>query len=184
MGGKGDRWYVALLRGVNVGGHHKLPMAELAAIVAEAGGRQVQTYIQSGNAVFQTRPSLASDLTERIADGIEERCGFRVPVVLRAIDELREVIAANPFARPGVEPRLLHVGFLAETPSPERVAALDPDRYAPDRFAVHGREIYFFYPNGMGRSKLTLTYFNSFKTPCTVRNWNTVHALIALTEAG
>src|SRR5690606_680425 len=91
MGGKGDRWYVALLRGVNVGGHHKLPMAELAAIVAAAGGRQVKTYIQSGNAVFQTRPSLAGDLTARIADGIEDRCGFRVPVVLRAIDELRAV---------------------------------------------------------------------------------------------
>lgn len=181
MGGKGDRWYVALLRGVNVGGHHKLPMKELTAIVEAAGGRRVSTYIQSGNVVFQARPSQAAGLASSIADGIAARCGFRVPVVLRAIDEVRAAIDQNPFV--GVEPRALHLGFLAEKPPAAAVAGLDPDRFAPDRFAVRGREIYFCYPNGMGRSKLTLGYFKPLATVCTVRNWNTVRALVALAEA-
>jgi uncharacterized protein (DUF1697 family) len=181
MGGKGDRWYVALLRGVNVGGHHKLPMKDLSAIVEDAGGRRVSTYIQSGNAVFQARPSRATGLAAAIADGLEARCGFRVPVVLRAIGEVRAALEQNPFT--GVEPRALHLGFLAEQPPAAAVAALDPDRFAPDRFAVRGREIYFCYPNGMGRSKLTLAYFKPLGTVCTVRNWNTARALVAMTEA-
>lgn len=181
MGGKGDRWYVALLRGVNVGGHHKLPMDDLRAIVEDAGGGRVSTYIQSGNAVFQARPSRVAGLVDAIADGIEARRGFRVPVVLRAIDEVRAAIDANPFS--GVEPRALHLGFLAERPSAAAMAGLDPDRFAPDRFAVCGREIYFCYPNGMGRSKLTPAYFKPLGTVCTVRNWNTVHALVGLAAA-
>jgi uncharacterized protein (DUF1697 family) len=178
VGGKGDRWYAALLRGVNVGGHHKLPMDELRAVVEAAGGRRVSTYIQSGNAVFQAAPSRLAALTTAIADGIEERRGFRVPVIIRAIDDLRAAVDANPF---GVaDPRALHVGFFADTPAPAAVAELEPERFAPDRFEIRGREVFFHYPNGMGRSKLTLTYFKRLRTECTVRNWNTVHALIAL----
>jgi uncharacterized protein (DUF1697 family) len=178
MGGKGLRWYAGLLRGVNVGGHHRLPMADLAAIATDAGAANVATYIQSGNVVFQAPPARLTTVTGAIIDGIEARHGFRVPIVVRSIDELRAVAANNPF--PTAEPRWLHVGYFASTPAASAVAELDPKRFAPDVFAIRGREVYFHYPNGMGRSKLTLAYFKRLGTECTVRNWNTLQALIEL----
>lgn len=172
--------YAALLRGINVGGNNKLPMKELAALFTAAGYTNVETYIQSGNVVFEAPAALAKRLPERLREAIEERFGFQVPLTVRSGAELAKVVAGNPFLRQGAAEKELHVYFLADQPPP---AELDAKRSPPDEFVLKGREIYLRLPNGMGRSKLTNAYFDGkLKTVSTARNWATVLHLAAMTN--
>ena len=174
-GSKASHPYVALLRGINVGGRNKLPMRELTAVFVEAGGEDVRTYIQSGNVVFQADPSVADGLPARITAAIAAGRGYQIPVVVRTAADIARVVHGNPFLAAGADPSKLHVGFLAEAPDPARVAALDPDRSPPDAFEVRGNEVYLHFPNGVARSKLTNVYFDrTLGTISTVRNWRTV----------
>jgi len=170
-----DGIYVALLRGVNVGGKNPLPMRDLSAILENAGCRDVRTYIQSGNVVFRASAARAVRVPDVIAGAIAERHGFRAPVVLRTGAEFRSAASENPFARSGAEVRALHVVFLADRPSAARVRTLEADRSPPDEFQLRGREIYLHCPNGMARTRLTNAYFDTrLATTSTVRNWKTV----------
>lgn len=176
--------WVALLRGINVGGKHCVPMKELAALFAKAGCRSVRTYIQSGNVVF-TAPGHAAELRASLEQGIGKRFGFAVPVVLRTTRQMAGAIEGNPFAKLGLPQERLHVYFLAEQPQPDAIKQLDPQRSPGDEFRVLGSEIYLHVPNGMGRTKLTSTYFDSkLGTICTARNWNTVQKLLEMMQAG
>lgn len=173
--------FVALLRGINVGGKHKLPMKELAPIFADAKCSAVRTYIQSGNVVFGASPSLAPKLPMLLAKNIEQRFGFAVPVIIRNRDEMAQVVRGNPFVKQALPESALSVYFLADQPSAAAVKSLDPNRSAPDQFHVVGRHIYLHTPNGMGRTKLTSTYFDSkLATVCTARNWATVNTLLGM----
>jgi uncharacterized protein (DUF1697 family) len=173
--------HLALLRGVNVGGKNKLPMKALGAMFVAAGCDRVQTFIQSGNVVFNAAPPLVGGLSSHIATQITEGFGYKTPVVLRTVHELASVVANNPFLERGADPNLLFVMFLADLPDPRRVEALDPHRSPPDAFIVRGREIYLLLPNGSARSKLTNAYFDSrLATTSTSRNWRTVTKLLAL----
>jgi len=175
--------YVALLRGVNVSGKNILPMKELAEIFREAGCADVSTFIQSGNVLFSAGRNAESTLPDKISDRIAARFGYRIPVVLRSMEELRRAIAANPFLEPGADEKALYIYFLRELPSEEAVASLDAGRSAPDRFLVRGREIYLHLPNGMARTKLTNAWLDSkLKTVSTARNWNTTLKLLALMD--
>ena len=167
--------YVALLRGINVGGRNKLPMRELTSMFVEAGCVNVRTYIQSGNVMFRASPSLADGLSARITAAIATSYGYQIPVVSRTAADFASVVGGNPFLAAGADPSKLHVGFLADTPDPARVASLDRDRSLPDAFEVRGDEIYLHFPNGVARSKLTNVYFDrTLETVCTIRNWRTV----------
>ncbi len=184
--GKRSR-YVALMRGINVGGKNLLPMKALAAMFDQAGCTEVATYIQSGNVVFGGEAKMAAGLETRIARQVAEQFGLRVPVMVRSAAELEKVIASNPFIAEGAEEDMLHVSFLADLPDVEKVAGLDAVRSSPDEFVVLGREIYLRLPNGAARTKLTNAYFDSkLRTVSTMRNWRTVLKLAALTsgEAG
>ena len=173
--------YVALLRGINVGGKHKLPMKELAETVNACECSQVRTYIQSGNVVFAASRKCAQELPAVLAERIEERFGFQVPVMVRAREELARVIRDNPFVKAGLPEHTLHVYFLADLPAADAVQSLDANRSAPDAFRVIGREIYLHLPNGMGRTKLTNAYFDSrLSTSSTARNWATVKKLLEM----
>ena len=173
--------YVALLRGVNVGGKNKLPMQDLAALFEDAGCSEVRTFIQSGNVVFAAKPVVAQRVPDRIAKAIARDFGLTVPVITRTASELRRVAKANPFLRAGMDAKELHVGFLLGKPEADRVAALDPNRSPPDEFQVLGREIYLRLPNGAARSKLTNAWLDSkLATTATLRNWNTVTRLLEL----
>ena len=170
--------YVALLRGVNVGGKNRLPMQGLRDVFLASGCHRVQTYIQSGNVVFAAGKNELANLSDRIKVAIEERFGLTVPVVTRSAADLARVIESNPFDLGENDSRRLHVGFLLGEPDPRDVASLDPNRSPPDRFEVSGREVYLWCPNGIGRSKLTTQYFDSrLHTVMTVRNWRTVNRL-------
>jgi len=169
--------YVVLLRGINVGGRNVLPMRQLAAMCSELGGREVRTYIQSGNVVLAATAELALRLPDELASLIEARAGLGVPVVLRSARELEAVERRADVGH-------LHVMFLADTPSPEAVARLDPGRSPGDAFVARGREIYLHCPNGVARSKLTSQYFDSrLGTVTTARNWRTVLKLAEMAGA-
>ena len=167
--------YVALLRGVNVGGRNKVSMSALRSLVESLGHTDVTTYIQSGNVVFAARADVTSDELER---AIERKLGLDITVVLRTRAALQRVVKANPFS--GVDPSTVHVGFMAAKPKPSTVTALDGAAFEPDTFAVKGSDVYLHLPNGMGRSKLPAYLDRQLKIPTTVRNWNTVLKLLEL----
>ncbi|MBD5655626.1 MAG: DUF1697 domain-containing protein [Candidatus Eremiobacteraeota bacterium] len=173
--------YVALLRGVNVGGKNVLPMAALAQIFSDAGSTDVVTFIQSGNVVFSASATVARGLADRVATAIVERFGFGSVVILRSAREFEDAIASNPFLGTVTDLRQLHVMFLARKPEPDRVATLDAGRSPGDSFVASDREIYLSLPNGTAGSKLTNAYFDAkLATTSTVRNWNTVLKLAEL----
>ena len=167
---------VALLRGINLGAR-QIPMKKLAEMFAEAGCRDVKTYIQSGNVIFKAaNPSRA---IAQIGKALAARFRFDVPIVTRNAAELRDVTESNPFLRAGKDAAKLYVVFMADQPEKSRVAALDPARSPPDEFTVRGREIYLYCPNGLGRTKLSNQYFDTkLATTSTVRNWRTVQKLL------
>jgi uncharacterized protein (DUF1697 family) len=170
--------YVALLRGINVGGRNKLPMAELRALVESLGPTDVTTYIQSGNVIFTSAKPVAPKTLEA---AIEDACGIAITVVVRTSAELAKVVTANPFAKSDVSK--LHVGFMAAKPSKAVVARIDAERFKPEEFAVRGAELYLYLPNGMGRTKLPDYLGRQLEIPTTVRNWNTVLKLVELVGA-
>jgi len=175
--------YLALLRGVNVGGKNKLPMKDLAAMFVEAGCLEVRTFIQSGNVVFKAAGGIAAKVPGLVAAQIATRFGYKTPVVLRTAAQLAEVHSGNPFLEMGATEDSLFVLFLADQPTLAAVAALDPERSPGDTYIVRGREVYMRLPNGTADSKLTNAYFDSrLATVSTGRNWRTVTKLLEMTR--
>ena len=174
--------YVALLRGINVGGKNRIPMAELKSLFSSLGLEDVVTYIQSGNAVFRSPTVAAGEVAAGIEQGISAVFGIDVAVLIRTPAELREIARSNPFLEEEADLSKLHVAFLDAAPAAGEVARLDPQRSPPDAFSLRGREIYLRFPNGSGRSKLTVDYFERrLGVRATARNWNTLAKLHELT---
>jgi uncharacterized protein (DUF1697 family) len=174
--------YVALLRGINVGGRSMLPMARLRQAAAECGFGAVRTYIQSGNLVF-TSPDPPATVSARLAAAVAAAGGPQPRVALRTRDQLAAVVAGNPYAERAVEARQLHVAFLVEDAEPAPLDGLDLDAFAPEALTVAGRETYLFLPGGIGRSKLAIALDRPKSTAATVRNWRTVTTLLELAES-
>lgn len=163
-----------MLRAVNVGGR-KLGMSDLRRLTEAAGGRDVETYLQSGNVVFAGAAGVASALSAALAAEL----GFEVPVLRRTAKELAAVVDANPFDAAG---KMLSVTFLEAPPAAAAVAAIDPAAYGSDSFVVRGDEIYVHTPDGYGRTKLNNAFWErKLGLIATTRNWNTVLALADLT---
>jgi uncharacterized protein (DUF1697 family) len=176
--------YVALLRGINVGGNKKVPMAQLRALLEGLGYTDVATLLQSGNAVFTCKAKPPAQLARHIEAAIAEQLGFEVAVLVRTRDELAAAIQANPLGAIDNPSRFL-VTFLSGVPDPKRLRELDPASYLPDEFRVVGREIYARFPNGIGTSKLAVVLggLRLGVTP-TARNWTTVTKLLELADRG
>ncbi len=163
--------YIALLRGVNVGGR-KLPMADLRATFDTLGHTEVRTYIQSGNVVFRSGSRSKAAVGSTIEKAIARDSGLDVSVLLRTPAELASIMQRNPYGHDA------YVTFLDDKPAAAKVKAIDPEPYAPDEFAVHGREVFVRCPNGYGRTKINNTFFERrFAIRATTRNWNTVKLL-------
>lgn len=169
--------FVVLLRGINVGGHAKLPMAQLREICTGLGCTDVRTYIQSGNAAMTT--TLAADnLAAKLTEAIQTAAGFAPAVVVRTPEELATIIASHPFEG---EEQTLHVGFLSAEPQKSAADEVAAVRFGDDRCVVSGRELYLRLPNGLGRSKLAAYPFSrKLGVEVTVRNWRTVLKLAEL----
>lgn len=175
--------WIALFRGVNVGGKHVLPMKELASLLDSLGCRNVRTYIQSGNAVFDNPARDREKLAQRIAGTIAAERGFEPRVLLVDLPELERVIASNPFVEAEGEPKWLHVGFLESEPETPDLDALDRLRSGRERFELVGRAFYLHTPDGFGTSKLAAQAETLLGVPMTARNWRTVQKARELAAA-
>jgi uncharacterized protein (DUF1697 family) len=175
---------ISMLRGVNLGPHKRIKMEDLRAVYSSLKLRDAQTYVQSGNVLFQTDESDLASLAKRIEAGIEKKFGFRSDVILRTAAEMRSVIAENPFAgRSDVDPSKLLVTFLRSDPGEQARSNIRAMNASPEALWIDGRELYIYYPNGMARPKLSFSVIEKvLKTSGTGRNWNTVTKLLELAE--
>jgi uncharacterized protein (DUF1697 family) len=169
--------YVALLRGINVGGNKRIAMADLRALLSGLGYADVRTHLQSGNAVLT-----ATGTPDRITAAIEERIaaelGMSVSVLVRDAAEMRRIVEANPLADVALDDSRYVVLFLSRPLDPELVAALDPAAYAPELFRVAEREVYLWHPDGIRDAKMNkINWERRFGVVASARNWRTVTTL-------
>jgi uncharacterized protein (DUF1697 family) len=171
---------VALLRGINLGSHKKVAMADLRDLAETIGLTKPKTYVQSGNLVFET--GLAERATvSALEKGLEDRFGFEVPVICRSGAEIEGIAREHPFSGLGLDDRFLHVAFLDRSPDGDAAELIDVAAYSPDRLVGEGREVYLAYPGGLGRSKLNHGLLEKrLGVAATIRNWRTVTKLAAM----
>lgn len=173
--------YVALFRGINVGGRNRLPMKDLVAILEAMGFDDVRTYIQSGNVVLQSARKCSAKTARDISANVLEAHGFRPELLLLEASDLKQAIAANPFdAKDG---KSLHFFFLDSAPVAPDLEALSRVKAKSERFRLEGAVLYLLAPDGIGRSKLAARVERSLGTCATGRNWNTVRKLLEMVEA-
>lgn len=174
--------WVFWLRSVNVGGHNRLPMAELRALVTELGGADVRTFIQSGNVVCTLDPRPVEPFRVALADAVEARFGFSCPVVARAAPALREALAHDPF--PEVPDKRWALAFLGAAPDPARAAVLERWLGRDERLSLRGTDLYLHLPAGVGGTQLTSDRLDrALGTVATLRNRATVRAVAELAGA-
>ncbi|MGE5054561.1 MAG: DUF1697 domain-containing protein [Acidobacteriota bacterium] len=175
---------ISMLRGVNLGPHNRIKMDALRATYEALGLENPRTYVQSGNVIFRTKEKSTSKLATKIQDAIAKRFKFRPAVIVRTIDELREAIAATPFdARRNLHPGKILVTFLADEPPIEAAAKLATLKSYPEEIHMTGRELYIYFPDGAGKSKLPWSQVEKLlKVTGTARNWNSVRAMLQIAE--
>jgi uncharacterized protein (DUF1697 family) len=180
--------YIALLRGINVGGKNRINMAELKHTFEAMGLSRVQTYIQSGNVLFESEAEEEA-LGKQIEHEIEVAFGFSVTVVLRKDEELKRIAANCPFSEEEVseaeessEGESLYVSFLLEEPSQEGIQRLSAFKSESDEYRIQGREVFLLFRHSIRNSKLA-NNLQKLDVPATVRNWKTVNKLVALASA-
>ncbi|MFI0976676.1 DUF1697 domain-containing protein [Streptomyces sp. NPDC021093] len=177
--------YAALLRGINVSGHKKVPMAELRTLVEGLGHDAVRTHLNSGNAVFSTESADSDDALARdLEAAISQHFGFTVDCLVRDGAYLRAVAAACPFPAAALEGKQLHATFCSEPLDEARFEGLDRASYLPEEFRLGDRVLYLYAPEGLGRSRLGEALARPALTKgltVTSRNWNTVVKLVELT---
>jgi len=175
--------YVAFLRGINVGRNKRIAMADLRTLLSDLGHTDVATYLQSGNAVFTSSSRSPAKIGRDLEAGIEREFGMSVSCLVRSVDQLRAVVAANPLADVATDGSKYLVTFLSGTPDLEIVGAIDPAEYEPEAFRIIGQEVYLWCPKGILDSALPKVFSDKqLKLVTTARNWNTVTKLLALAE--
>ena len=177
--------YAALLRGINVGGSRKLPMAELRTLMERLGHGDVRTHLQSGQAVFSSAHGDEESLAAELSRAIEAHAGFAVDVIVRDHAYLKAVADACPFPAGALQPKQLHVTYYSAPVGEERFAGIDRAAFLPEEFRLGDRALYLYAPEGLGRSKLA----EQLSRPrlnkglvATTRNWNTVVKLVEMTQ--
>lgn len=175
--------YIALLRGVNVGGANKLPMRPFAESLAELGLQDVKTYIQSGNVVFRSEQADRAALAQAITGAIHAGFGFAPYVLLLTVEELAAALAANPFPEGEAEPKTLHLFFMDAPPRNVDASALDHAKAPDERYQLIDRVFYLHAPSGIGRSKLAETAGKGWGVNITARNWRTASEVLALARS-
>ena len=168
--------FISLFRGINVGGHQAVRMNELKELHESLGLKDVITYINSGNVVFTSDDADPAQLPKQIEDAFAQKFGFHANVLVRTSTQLEDIIANNPFQnQPMKESKWVVVLFLTTLPESTALEDLQKTYTGPEELYLIGQELYIYYPNGIGRSKLTLTMIEKkLKTSGTGRNWNTI----------
>lgn len=174
--------YIALLRGINVGGNNKLPMRELVTVLEGLGLQHVKTYIQSGNVIFQRARADRAVLSAEISAAIGQSHGFAPAILLVSMEELQQAMRANPFPEGEGEPKSLHLFFMDAVPANPDLDALAALKADSERFALIDNVFYLHTPDGIGRSKLAEKFGKGWKVAITARNWRTVSQLMAMAK--
>jgi len=176
--------YISMLRGINVSGHKIIKMDALRKMYADLNFKNVKTYIQSGNVIFQDKKTKHEELEKKIAEKISDEFGFEVPVLVKDLDELTTVLKNNPLVNKRNEDiTKLHVTFLSQEPEQANIDKIKNGQYASDEFILIGKTVYLFCPNGYGKTKLSNTFFeNKLKIIATTRNWKTINELFNIAE--
>ncbi|MCH7827061.1 MAG: DUF1697 domain-containing protein [Bacteroidetes bacterium] len=173
--------YISMLRGINVSGQKKIKMDELKKLYESLGFKNIKTYIQSGNVIFDFSDTNISKLINKIELKIKKSFSYDVPVLIKTKNDLQKLIANNPFVKK--DSSKLYVTFLSDTPIQSPIDEITKIKDKSEEFIISRKEIYLFYPNGYGRSKLTNNYFErKLKLSATTRNWKTVNKLLELAE--
>ncbi len=173
---KNSNVFIAILRGINVGGHNKLKMAELRAALETEGFTNVRTYIQSGNVVFESKIKSATKIASAISNLIRKQFNLDVPVVVRSAAAFAVVPGNNPWAGDSnFDEQFLAVAFLAEKPAKAKLAELSDPSGPSDHFKIAGADIYLYCPNGASKTKLTNNFFEkALGVVCSTRNWRSI----------
>lgn len=176
--------FISMLRGVNVGPHNRIKMDALRALYESLNLQHPRTHVQSGNIIFRAKEKDEAKLTKRIRDGIAKTFGFSPAVVVRTTEELRAAMDANPFAkRKDIEPAKLLITFLAAAPPAGASTTLSDLKGYPEELHLIGRELYIYFPNGAGKSKLPWSQVEKLLgVTGTARNWNSVTKLLEIAE--
>ena len=169
--------YIALFRGINVGGNNMLPMKELVPVLENLGLQDIRTYIQSGNVVFGSKTGNIAQLSTRITTAIKKSHGIEPNVLLLDAAALDKAIKGNPYPEAETAPATLHFNFLASVPPKPDLAGIEKTKTASERYQLKGDVFYLHAPDGIGRSKLALNMERLLGVAATGRNWNTVRKL-------
>jgi len=176
--------YISILRGINVSGHKMIKMDALRQMYSGMGFKNVQTYIQSGNVIFQNKTTGTQKLENKISEKIIEHFSFEVPVIVKEFDELKEIVKGNPFINDNSKDTAhLHVTFLSAQPEKNNIEKIITGEYNADELSISDKAIYLCCPKGYGNSKLTNAFFESkLKVMATTRNWKTTKELLSMAE--
>lgn len=172
--------YIALLRGINIGGHNRLLMKELRILLGNLGLQNVKTYIASGNVVFQSEDTDTAELATRISAEIKKHHGFEPRILLLTREEIETAVQANPFPEAEQEPKSLHLYFLIDIPGNPNLAALEELKKENERFELKDKLFYLYAPDGVGRSKLAEKAERHLGVSATARNWRTVSKILEM----
>lgn len=177
--------YIALLRGINVSGHKLIKMADLRELLEGPIMQNVQTYIQSGNIVFESASTKSADLEQLINARINGKYGFDVPVLVKTPVELEYVLDNNLFiTKFQRDPKRVYVTFLNAMPDEALIEKLKEYDYKPEEYIIDGTNLYFYSPHDYGNAKMNNNFFEKkLKVTATTRNWATINKLIAMPEA-
>ena len=175
--------FIALLRGINVGGNTILPMRDLVGVLEGLGLKNVKTYIQSGNVVFQSAHTNAIELSRKISAAIEKAHGLAPQVLLLGIKELQDAMASNPFPEGEHEPKTLHLFFLDSVPQNPDLEILESIKTKSEQFKLINQVFYLYAPDGIGRSKFAAKVEKALGVAVTARNWRTVNEVMSIAMA-
>lgn len=174
------RTFIALLRGINVGGHGTLPMRELVELLENSGCTNISTYIQSGNVVLQHDTETPAKLARAISQAIEKARGFSPHILLLEPSELQQIAVQNPYPEAEADPKSLHLGCLDSSPNAPNLSKLESLKTECERFHLGEKVFYLHAPGGVGRSKLAANAEKLLGVPMTVRNWRTITKLLEM----
>jgi uncharacterized protein (DUF1697 family) len=175
--------YIALFRGINVGGSHLLPMKDLTLLLEQNGCVDVHTYIQSGNVILRSAIADPSHLAKQVAAAVSRRHGFEPRVLVLTPSDLEQAAEGNPFPEAEDHPKNLHLFFLAEPPKRPDLKSLEALKAESERFALKRKVLYLHTPDGFGASKLAARAERLLGVEATARNWRTVTALLEMATA-
>ncbi len=171
--------YISILRGINVGGQKKIKMTDLKKLYENLGFDNVQTYIQSGNVVFESNETNIKKLEQLIFEGIKKQYGFEVPNIILKPEEIENALKTNPFK----DIDKMYFTFLAETPTKENIEKLYTYSFDDEYYELIDKVVYFHCPNGAGRAKMSNNFFeNKLKVMATSRNLNTTKKLLEMAK--